>query len=41
MVVAYVTDQMRDPAADTRGMELVTAAYGGLKALRAAGERAE
>ena len=34
MAVAYVTDQMRDPADDTRGMELVTAAYDGLKALR-------
>lgn len=35
MAVAYVTDQMRDPADDTRGMELVTAAYDGLKGLRA------
>lgn len=30
MVVAYVTDQMREPHDDVRGLELVTAAYGGL-----------
>jgi hypothetical protein len=30
MVVAYVTNQMRDAADDTRGLELVMAAYGGL-----------
>jgi CubicO group peptidase (beta-lactamase class C family) len=30
MVVAYVTNQMRDPAEDTRGLELAMAAYGGL-----------
>src|SRR3954454_18619950 len=30
MVVAYVTNQMREPADDTRGMELVMAAYDGL-----------
>ncbi len=35
MAVAYVTDQMCDPADDTRGMELVAAAYDGLKGLRA------
>lgn len=35
MAVAYVTDQMREPAADNRGLELVMAAYDGLKGLRA------
>ena len=35
MAVAYVTKQMREPAEDTRGMEIVTAAYEGLTALRA------
>jgi len=35
MVVAYVTNQMREPADDTRGMELVMAAYDGLTGLRA------
>ena len=30
MAVAYVTNQMREPAQDTRGLELVTAAYEGL-----------
>jgi CubicO group peptidase (beta-lactamase class C family) len=35
MAVAYVTNQMREPADDTRGMELVTAAYEGLQGLRA------
>ncbi len=31
MAVAYVTNQMREPADDTRGMEIITAAYDGLK----------
>ncbi|MFJ9813760.1 serine hydrolase domain-containing protein [Streptomyces sp. NPDC101151] len=35
MTVAYVTNQMREPAADNRGLELVTAAYEGLQGLRA------
>ncbi|MFC4492808.1 serine hydrolase domain-containing protein [Streptomyces ovatisporus] len=35
MVVAYVTSQMREPAADNRGLELVMAAYDGLMGLRA------
>lgn len=35
MVVAYVTNQMREPADDLRGMELVMAAYDGLTGLRA------
>jgi len=35
MVVAYVTNQMREPAEDTRGLELVMSAYDGLKGLRA------
>lgn len=35
MAVAYVTNQMREPAEDTRGMELVMAAYDGLTGLRA------
>jgi CubicO group peptidase (beta-lactamase class C family) len=35
LVVAYVTNQMREPAGDTRGLELVMAAYDGLPALRA------
>jgi CubicO group peptidase (beta-lactamase class C family) len=30
MAVAYVTNQMREPAGDSRGVELVMAAYGGL-----------
>ncbi|WP_369174239.1 serine hydrolase domain-containing protein [Streptomyces sp. R28] len=34
MVVAYVTQQMREPAEDTRGMEIVTAAYEGLQGLQ-------
>jgi CubicO group peptidase (beta-lactamase class C family) len=37
MAVAYVTNQMREPAEDTRGMELVMAAYDGLTGLRAGG----
>jgi CubicO group peptidase (beta-lactamase class C family) len=35
MVVAYVTNQMREPADDTRGLELVMAAYDGLTGVRA------
>jgi CubicO group peptidase (beta-lactamase class C family) len=35
MVVAYVTNQMREPADDVRGLELVMAAYDGLTGLRA------
>jgi CubicO group peptidase (beta-lactamase class C family) len=35
MAVAYVTNQMREPAEDTRGLELVMAAYDGLTGLRA------
>jgi CubicO group peptidase (beta-lactamase class C family) len=35
MAVAYVTNQMREPADDDRGLELVTAAYEGLEGLRA------
>jgi CubicO group peptidase (beta-lactamase class C family) len=35
MAVAYVTNQMREPAGDTRAMEVIMAAYDGLKALRA------
>lgn len=35
MAVAYVTNQMREPAQDTRGLELVMSAYDGLKGLRA------
>ena len=31
MAVAYVTNQMREPAEDTRGLELVMAAYDGLQ----------
>ncbi|MFE7894666.1 serine hydrolase domain-containing protein [Streptomyces sp. NPDC057412] len=34
LVVAYVTHQMREPAEDTRGMEIVTAAYEGVQGLR-------
>jgi CubicO group peptidase (beta-lactamase class C family) len=37
MVVAYVTNQMREPADDTRGLELVMAAYDGLPGLGARG----
>ncbi len=32
MAVAYVTNQMREPAGDTRGMEVIMAAYDGLRA---------
>jgi CubicO group peptidase (beta-lactamase class C family) len=35
MAVAYVTNQMREPADDNRGLEVVMAAYDGLKGLRA------
>jgi CubicO group peptidase (beta-lactamase class C family) len=35
MAVAYVTNQMREPGGDTRGLELVMAAYDGLTGLRA------
>ena len=35
MAVAYVTNQMREPADDDRGLELVMAAYDGLTGLRA------
>ena len=35
MAVAYVTNQMREPAGDDRGLEIVMAAYDGLKGLRA------
>jgi CubicO group peptidase (beta-lactamase class C family) len=34
MAVAYVTNQMREPAEDARGLELVMAAYDGLQGLR-------
>ncbi|MEU0945790.1 serine hydrolase domain-containing protein [Streptomyces canus] len=33
MVVAYATDQMREPAEDTRGMDLVMSAYDGIQGL--------
>jgi CubicO group peptidase (beta-lactamase class C family) len=39
MAVAYVTKQMCEPADDTRGMELVMAAYDGLPALPAGSTR--
>ncbi|KOG32744.1 EstA family serine hydrolase [Streptomyces resistomycificus] len=35
LVVAYVTNQMREPADDTRGMDVVMAAYDGVKGLGA------
>ncbi|MDX3246866.1 serine hydrolase domain-containing protein [Streptomyces sp. ME18-1-4] len=35
--VAYVTNQMREPADDTRGMEIVMSVYDGLKGLGAGG----
>ncbi|MFD7666857.1 serine hydrolase domain-containing protein [Streptomyces sp. NPDC059788] len=35
MVVAYVTNQMREPEDDNRGLEVVMAAYDGMQALRA------
>lgn len=34
MAVAYVTNQMREPAEDQRGLEIVMSAYDGLKGLR-------
>jgi CubicO group peptidase (beta-lactamase class C family) len=34
LVVAYATNQMREPAADSRGMEVIMAAYDGIQALR-------
>jgi len=34
MAVAYVTNQMREPAADNRGLEVIMAAYDGLAARR-------
>lgn len=34
MAVAYVTNQMREPGDDNRGMELIMAAYDGLQGLR-------
>jgi CubicO group peptidase (beta-lactamase class C family) len=34
LAVAYATNQMREPADDTRGLELVAAAYDGLPGLR-------
>ncbi|WP_328873488.1 beta-lactamase family protein [Streptomyces sp. NBC_00287] len=33
-VVAYVTSQMREPAEDTRGLDLVMSAYDGIQALQ-------
>ncbi|MDR6975663.1 CubicO group peptidase (beta-lactamase class C family) [Streptomyces sp. 3330] len=36
-VVAYVTHQMREPAKDTRGLDILMAAYDGLQGLRADG----
>ncbi len=33
MAVAYVTNQMREPAHDNRGLEIIMAAYDGLKGL--------
>ncbi|MGW7048250.1 serine hydrolase domain-containing protein [Streptomyces avermitilis] len=35
MAVAYVTNQMREPGDDNRGLEVLMAAYDGIKALRA------
>src|SRR5215831_9450561 len=35
LAVAYVTNQMREPADDTRGLEIITTAYEGLQGLRA------
>ncbi|MER7561769.1 serine hydrolase domain-containing protein [Streptomyces sp. NPDC097941] len=34
MAVAYATDQMREPAEDTRGLDLVMSAYDGLQGLQ-------
>jgi CubicO group peptidase (beta-lactamase class C family) len=33
-VVAYVTNQQREPADDTRGMEVIMSIFDGLNALR-------
>jgi CubicO group peptidase (beta-lactamase class C family) len=33
MAVAYVTNQMREPAEDTRGLEVITSVYSGLRAV--------
>jgi CubicO group peptidase (beta-lactamase class C family) len=35
MAVAYVTNQMREPGDDARGLEVVMSAYDGIKALGA------
>jgi CubicO group peptidase (beta-lactamase class C family) len=35
MAVAYVTNQMREPAGDSRGLEVIMTAYDGLTGLRA------
>ncbi len=35
MAVAFVTNQMREPSGDSRGLEVVMAAYDGLQGLRA------
>jgi CubicO group peptidase (beta-lactamase class C family) len=35
MAVAYVTNQMREPGDDSRGLEIIMAAYDGLKGLQA------
>ena len=35
MAVAYVTNQMLEPGTDNRGLEIVMAAYDGLKGLHA------
>ncbi|MFD4509936.1 serine hydrolase domain-containing protein [Streptomyces sp. NPDC058457] len=35
LAIAYVTNQMRDPAADNRGIELIMAAQDGIRGLRA------
>jgi CubicO group peptidase (beta-lactamase class C family) len=37
MTVAYVTNQMREPADDTRGVEIAMSVYDGLKGLQAGG----
>jgi hypothetical protein len=35
MAVSYVMNQMLEPGGDSRGLEVVMAAYDGLKGLRA------
>jgi len=35
MAVARVTNQMREPGDDSRGLEIITSAYDGLSGLRA------